>query len=258
MSLLYFVFLVSNGTKSLSTLEANIAKSVVSRIYPSDAREVVDSPAVVPLDVKKEEAEEEAEEAGGKIGAVATARKPRVRTGSSAGKATAGSAAGLHLATQQHARYGEHESITQPAPLAEIERNMTFYLHTLHARLHAMAGPHVDAVDVWEEYLHTTKSLFMVWDEQNEHRFPNARSDNSIFVSLGTYRLPPTSSTVFTGGGGAKRERNQFHISQHCPESGAGVCHHCVIMHPHHRSITPRCHCLRKKMRATAVRSPSA
>ena len=198
MSLLYFVFLVSDGTKSLSALEANIAKSVVSRIYPNGAREVVDSPAVVPLDVKKEgheaeEAREEAEEEN--VAAVVTARKPRVRTGSSAGKATAGRAAGLHLATQ-HARYGEHESITQPAPLAEIERNMTFYLHTLHARLHALAGPHVDAVDVWEEYLHTTKSLLMVWDEQNKHRFPNARRDNSIFVSLGTYRDPYCPMTL--------------------------------------------------------------
>jgi Glycosyltransferase (GlcNAc) len=83
-----------------------------------------------------------------------------------------------------------------PAPLAEIERNLTFYLHTLHTRLKALAGPHVDAVDVWEEYLDTTKSLLMVWDEQNKHRFPRARNDRSIFVSLGTYRDPYCPMTL--------------------------------------------------------------
>jgi hypothetical protein len=36
----------------------------------------------------------------------------------------------------------------------------------------------------------------LVWDEQNKHRFPLPRSDNSIFVSLGTYRDPFCPMTI--------------------------------------------------------------
>lgn len=83
-----------------------------------------------------------------------------------------------------------------PPPLQEIEQNMTRYLHTLHKRLGDLAGPKVEALDVWETFLEVTKSMPMTWDEQNRYRFPKPRKDNSIFVSLGTYRDPYCPMTI--------------------------------------------------------------
>lgn len=86
-------------------------------------------------------------------------------------------------------------SLPQP-PLSEIEANMTLYLHTLHMRLSDLAGPGCEALDVWEAFLDVTKKLPMTWDEQNRDRFPTPRKDNSIFVSLGTYRDPFCPMTI--------------------------------------------------------------
>eukprot|EP01033_Poteriospumella_lacustris_P016945 gene16945-12126_t len=73
---------------------------------------------------------------------------------------------------------------------------MTRYLHTLHKRLGDLAGPAVEPLDVWETFLDVTRSMPMTWDEQNRHRFPKPRKDNSIFVSLGTYRDPYCPMTI--------------------------------------------------------------
>eukprot|EP00596_Hydrurales_sp_CCMP1899_P002197 CAMPEP_0119042790 /NCGR_PEP_ID=MMETSP1177-20130426/16162_1 /TAXON_ID=2985 /ORGANISM="Ochromonas sp, Strain CCMP1899" /LENGTH=494 /DNA_ID=CAMNT_0007009807 /DNA_START=112 /DNA_END=1593 /DNA_ORIENTATION=+ len=93
-------------------------------------------------------------------------------------------------------RYHLEEQHYDPPPLSEIERNMTLYLHTLHARLGALAGPTANAEKVWEEYLDVTKSMPMAWDDQNKHRIPEPKLDGSIFVSLGTYRDPYCPMTL--------------------------------------------------------------
>jgi Glycosyltransferase (GlcNAc) len=93
-------------------------------------------------------------------------------------------------------RYEVLEKFDDPPPLAEIERNLTLYLHTLHDRLGALAGPKVDAPIVWETYLEITKNMVMKWDDENRHRFPTPRKDGSIFVSLGTYRDPYCPMTI--------------------------------------------------------------
>jgi [Skp1-protein]-hydroxyproline N-acetylglucosaminyltransferase len=73
---------------------------------------------------------------------------------------------------------------------------MTYFLSTLHTKLGSVAGPKVEALEVWETYLDVLKETFMKWDDQNRHRFPTPRSDNSIFVSLGTYRDPYCPMTL--------------------------------------------------------------
>ncbi len=90
----------------------------------------------------------------------------------------------------------QDEGLLDPPPLEEIRANMTYYLHTLHSRLGALAGPNVDAAEVWDAYLDTTKELLMKWDTQNKNRFPKPRDDKSIFVSLGTYRDPYCPMTL--------------------------------------------------------------
>lgn len=83
-----------------------------------------------------------------------------------------------------------------PAPLEEIQKNMSLYLHTLHASFASLAGPTVTAEGVWESYLDITKRMPMAWDDQNKHRIPEPKSDGSIFVSLGTYRDPYCPMTL--------------------------------------------------------------
>ena len=93
-------------------------------------------------------------------------------------------------------RYHSVDQLYDPAPLEEIEKNMTLYLHTLHSKFVSMAGPTVNAEAVWEAYLDITKSMPMAWDDQNKHRIPKPKEDGSIFVSLGTYRDPYCPMTL--------------------------------------------------------------
>jgi hypothetical protein len=94
------------------------------------------------------------------------------------------SAAGMEVPPRFRASTGYAE----PPPLAEIERNLTLYLSTLHSTFQNLMGPKAVAVDIWEAYLNVTKSTVMKWDDENRHRFPQPREDGSIYVSLGTYR----------------------------------------------------------------------
>ena len=107
-------------------------------------------------------------------------------------------------------RYPLEEKIIDPPPLAEIERNMTLYLTTLHKKYAAVAGPQVTGLMVWEIFLDVTKKMPMVWDEQNKHRFPKPRNDDSIFVSLGTYRDPFCPMTIKSLYANAKHPEKVF------------------------------------------------
>jgi len=93
-------------------------------------------------------------------------------------------------------RYSFQEEFYEPASFDEIKTNMTLYLKTLHDKFAEMAGPTITGVKVWETFFDVTKNMPMAWDEQNDHRFPFPRSDNSIFVSLGTYRDPFCPMTI--------------------------------------------------------------
>eukprot|EP01041_Mallomonas_annulata_P000653 gene653-1265_t len=93
-------------------------------------------------------------------------------------------------------RYMKAEEITDPPTVQETKTNLTSYLHKLHSRLNAMAGPTVDALMVWDAYLDVTKNMVMAWDLGNRHRHPKMRDDGSIFVSLGTYRDPYCPMTI--------------------------------------------------------------
>lgn len=97
---------------------------------------------------------------------------------------------------QAPARYALPVSTHQPPSVEEVGRNLTRYLHELHDKLGALAGPTVTALKVWETFLDVTRRGPMAWDEQNQHRFPAARSDSSIFVALGTYRDPFCAMTM--------------------------------------------------------------
>jgi Glycosyltransferase (GlcNAc) len=93
-------------------------------------------------------------------------------------------------------RYNIDAINEEPVSLEEVRKNMTNYLHTLHERLASMAGPTVRAEAVWDAYLDVTTNMVMKWDDENRHRIPPQKNDNSIFVSLGTYRDPYCPMTI--------------------------------------------------------------
>ena len=59
-------------------------------------------------------------------------------------------------------RYTPVAPIESPPPLEEIRANMSVYLHELHNKLEALAGPRVSAITVWETFLNATKTMPMV------------------------------------------------------------------------------------------------
>ena len=85
-------------------------------------------------------------------------------------------------------RFRATSGYDEPPPLSEIEHNLTLYLSTLHSTFKNLQGSKAVAIDIWEAYLNVTKNTVMKWDDENRHRFPKPRQDNSIYVSLGTYR----------------------------------------------------------------------
>lgn len=88
------------------------------------------------------------------------------------------------------------EPKVEPVPLEEIRHNISLYLNTLHQRLGAIAGPKLEAPQVWDTFLDVTANTLVKWDDENRNRFPTPRKDGSIFVSLGTYRDPYCPMTI--------------------------------------------------------------
>jgi [Skp1-protein]-hydroxyproline N-acetylglucosaminyltransferase len=117
--------------------------------------------------------------------------------------------------------------LSEPPPLSEVAQNMTLYLRTIHKALGDLAGPTVSAPVVWDTFLNVTRAMPMTWDEMNKHRFPKPRKDESIFVSVGTYRDPFCPMTMKNLYGGASRPERVFvsMFQQNCfgPKCRTGV-----------------------------------
>jgi hypothetical protein len=114
-----------------------------------------------------------------------------------------------------------------PPSLEEVKTNISIYLHTLHSRLAAIAGPQIDPVVAWETFLEVTKETVMYWDDVNKHRFFTPRQDDSIFVALGTYRDPFCPMTIKSFFSQAKRPEKLYVglFQQNCfgPKCRTGV-----------------------------------
>lgn len=119
-------------------------------------------------------------------------------------------------------RYLYEETLVEPPSIAEIEANLTYYLHTLHDSLGALAGPKADPQQIWETYLEVTTNTLIKWDDQNKHHFPKPRKDNSIFVSLGSYRDPFCPMTIKSLFSQAARPERLFVglFQQNCFDTG--------------------------------------
>ena len=80
-------------------------------------------------------------------------------------------------------RYTPATHIEPPPPLEEIRANMTVYLHELHSKLEALAGPRVSALTVWETFLDVTKKMPMVSFAFNpfSNAFDSLRAVSCVF-----------------------------------------------------------------------------
>lgn len=106
------------------------------------------------------------------------------------------------------AKIQEEPFWVKPITQAEVARNMTVYLQTLHNSLSAIAGKKVTADQIWDTFLDVTKNTFMKWDEENKERFAKPRNDESIFVGLGTYRdpfCPMTLKSLYANAGNPEK-----------------------------------------------------
>lgn len=75
-----------------------------------------------------------------------------------------------------------------PPPVEEAVANISSYLQALHERFVAIAGPKVTAEQIWEAYVDVTEKKLAQYDRANKQRIPLPRSDDSIFVSVASYR----------------------------------------------------------------------
>jgi hypothetical protein len=73
-------------------------------------------------------------------------------------------------------------------PVEEVVANISSYLQALHERFVAIAGPKVTAEQIWEAYIDVTEKKLAQYDRANKQRIPLPRSDDSIFVSVASYR----------------------------------------------------------------------
>ena len=99
----------------------------------------------------------------------------------------------LHLresSQQQDRKLNIRKKAVNPPNINDIRANISLYFTTIHQRLGALAGPKVEAIDVWNEFFDVTNSLLIKWDDENRNNYFIPRNDDSIFVSLGTYRDP--------------------------------------------------------------------
>ena len=59
----------------------------------------------------------------------------------------------------------------EPPSIAEVERNVTIFLRTLHARLSSLASPQINPIDALNAYMDVTKNTLLKWDDMNKDRY---------------------------------------------------------------------------------------
>jgi len=107
-------------------------------------------------------------------------------------------------------RYLAIEPKSSPPSIDEVKKNLTTFITTMHKRLAAISGPNTDALKIWDTYLDVTKKTVIAWDDANKHRYHPERNDESIFVSLGTYRDPFCPMTIKSLFSQAKNPENLY------------------------------------------------
>ena len=59
----------------------------------------------------------------------------------------------------------------EPPSIAEVERNITIFLRTLHARLSSLASSQINPIDALNAYMDVTKNTLLKWDDMNKDRY---------------------------------------------------------------------------------------
>ena len=75
-----------------------------------------------------------------------------------------------------------------PPSISEVTENLTYFLNTLHNELSKISSPTVEARTAWEIYLKVSEETTIYWDSINAKRSHKQRDDQSIFVSIASFR----------------------------------------------------------------------
>ena len=59
----------------------------------------------------------------------------------------------------------------EPPSIAEVERNITIFLRTLHDRLSSLASSQINPIDALNAYMDVTKNTLLKWDDMNKDRY---------------------------------------------------------------------------------------
>ena len=59
----------------------------------------------------------------------------------------------------------------EPPSIAEVERNITIFLRTLHDRLSSLASSRINPIDALNAYMDVTKNTLLKWDDMNKDRY---------------------------------------------------------------------------------------
>jgi hypothetical protein len=107
--------------------------------------------------------------------------------------------------------------------LSEIKDYLEEWLHTLHKTL--QRSKHATAGGIWQAYHDLTLKTLYVWDQDYLSRMPRRRDDNSIFLSVATYRDENCINTLNWAYQKAKNPSNLFVglVQQNCNQNCIGA-----------------------------------
>ena len=98
-----------------------------------------------------------------------------------------------HLRTKN----SKFQSLTSSLPTEErIKTNLTFFLLQLNNNFNKYKNQIIEGPEIWKEYFELTKETLIKWDDENKYNLYPIRHDQSIFISIGTYRDPYCPMTL--------------------------------------------------------------
>jgi hypothetical protein len=102
--------------------------------------------------------------------------------------------------------------------MEETLANLTSYLNLLHVRFQEEAGTSASGDRIWNAFYEVTRDTILQWDAAHAGKFPEIRQDNSIFVSMASYRDELCLQTMQTLFGKAAHPERLFVglIQQNC------------------------------------------
>jgi len=124
------------------------------------------------------------------------------------------------ISTVEEALHGEKQhsdgSDKPPMSLEEISEFIMMFLHQLHEI--NSSNKHANYIDIWKAYHDLTVKTLYPWDRDYLQRMPKRRDDDSIFLSVASYRDENCLNTIKEAYAKAKNPEGLFVglVQQNC------------------------------------------